>query len=353
MAASKDDGPAVEKFLLSIPEFAGTIVPGEEHQIWNWLFLSGGFGLTSSLIARDDQGAIVAHYGIAPIPYELDGQAARGGMICKLAVAEALRNSTLFMQLSTRLIRSCSESGTVLLQGLANRPGLESFHRAFGFKTVGKIPVYAKPLRFSALLSKLLPPLILSLLRPLISVADRLWRLLVTRSIGSDPSITIEEIHEFPADMPAFSGLLRSCHRYFAARSMEFLNYRFFSTPFRQYRVFLVKQNDSPVGYFVLRRMDIRGFDAMCLVDVCFDFDKKELGRRIFGFVDHQGLAANCAFVATLGGSARLRKYLSSARYFRSPEHFTFVVRSAGEWAGLGQTNIDDWYISWIEHDFV
>jgi predicted N-acetyltransferase YhbS len=143
--ARNQDAERVERFLLSIREFAGSVVPEEERRVWRWLFVRGRESPDTAVVAENGTGEIVAHYGIARLAYRVDGKDVPAGMICKLAIAEPYRREPLFLRLTLELLKTYPDRGLGFLQGLANRAGLVGYHRAFGFRRVGDVPVSSSP----------------------------------------------------------------------------------------------------------------------------------------------------------------------------------------------------------------
>ena len=90
--ATLDDAERVETFMLTIPEFAGTISAGVERADWTWLFARDG-RVGDAYLACDAAGKVVGHYGVSPMPYSADGQRIMAGLLCKLAIAEDCRDT--------------------------------------------------------------------------------------------------------------------------------------------------------------------------------------------------------------------------------------------------------------------
>ena len=355
-AARNGDAETVERFLLSVREFSGSVVPEQERRVWCWLFVRGKEAPDTTVVAENGTGDIVAHYGIARLVYRVDGKDVPAGMICKLAIAEAYRREPLFLELTLQLLKAYPDRGLGFVQGLANRKGLVGFHRAFGFRPIGDVPIYVKPLRLTSVARRVLPRGLSPLLVPFVAILQRLADGLRKFHRTERPAgpFRIEETGRLPEDIDGAWRYLESRYRIFARRSAEVLQWRFFDAPARSYQVFLVSENgNNTVGYFVLREMEMKGLRTLAIVDICFAFDRSDLAHAILSVIDAKAIEAGADVIAVLCGAKQLSRHLRRFLYLRSPEHFTLVVHERKNHLGVGACPIDDWFVTWFDHDFV
>jgi hypothetical protein len=364
--ASPDDGARAEAFLRTIPEFEGTIEAGVERALWDWLFRRRGGDdpvaptLWNVLFADDPAGRSVAHYGLAELLYRIDGQPVRGGMVCKLAIDAAYRHEPVFMSLTVQLLRGYAAHGLQFAQALANRGGLLAFHLAFGFTEIGDVPIFAKPFRFRRIAGELLPHWASVAATPVLRLAEAGYRALLRIRLGASRAargpVRVERVTRLDpsALTPDPSTFLAGRFRYFADRSVEALQWRFFDSPARDYRFYTIRRDGVFLGYFVLRPMTMRGFRTLAIVDLCFDFRRRDVVRAVFREIDRVALECDVDLCAMLVGSAEVEALLRRALYRRSPEHFTFVVHEPKKTGlGVARSAMQDWYVTWFDHDFV
>jgi hypothetical protein len=361
--ATPEDGKRAEEFLRTVPEFSGTIEAGVERELWNWLFIrrrdedGGRPTVRNVLFAEDPDGRSIAHYGISELTYRIDGQPVRAGMVCKLAIDEAYRREPVFMSLTVQLLRGYAAHGLRFAQGLANRKGLLEFHLAFGFTSIGEVPIFAKPVRLTTVARARLPGWAFLAGAPFIGVAGALFRGW-TRLRSSTPgaaSVRVERVTRLdrgslPSDPSTF---LAGRYRYFADRSPASLQWRFFDSPARDYRFYAIRRQGGVLGYFVLRPMRLRGFRSLAIVDLCFDVRDREVSRAVFREIDRVALEENVDLCAMLVASSEVEGMLRREHYRRSPEGFAFVVHEPANGVGVAQSTLQDWYVTWFDHDFV
>jgi hypothetical protein len=352
--ARNGDAANIERFLLSIREFSGSVVPGQERLVWSWLFVRGQEVPDTTIVAENGTGQIVAHYGIARLVYRVEGKDVPAGMICKLAIAEAYRREPLFLKLTLGLLKAYTERGLGFVQGLANRKGLVGFHRAFGFRSIGDVPVFVKPLRLTRIARKVLPRGLALLLFPFVAflqgLADALRK--IARASRPATPFRIAETTLLPEDIDGAWECLEHRYRIFARRSAETLRWRFFDAP-RNYRLFVVSEDGHTVGYFVLREMEMRDLHTLAIVDLCFAFERSDLARAILAAIDAEAIEAGVDMIAILCGASQLSRHLRRFLYLRSPEHFTLVVHERKTQLGASSFPIDDWFLTWFDHDYV
>jgi hypothetical protein len=348
------DAVAIETALVAVPEFAGMLLPLELREVWLWLYARYGEELQNVLLAEDAQGTVVAHYGLSRLPYVLDGERVDAGVAALLGVDPAYRKTAIVLDITTRLLRLFRASGWRFVTGLANRAGLLEFHKAFGFKDIGEVPIFAKPLRLRSIARAVLPPAAFVPLSPLLAVAEWLWHALLGWLAGARGAVQLEPIAQFDAAVAATSAELAKAHRYFAGRDdPAVLNARFFGLASREYHVFRIVRGRATLGYVALRIMDMRGFLAVGIVDLCFDFAERDTARAVFRALDRFAIAHRADLIAMLTNSVPLIAQLRRQFYFKTPEAFRLVIFEPAKTFGLGASKIADWFITWFEHDYV
>jgi hypothetical protein len=349
-----EDAPDVERFLVSVPEYSETLRPTEQRQVWQWLYSRRGEPIQNAFVAQDAEDRIVAHYGLSSLPYILEGQAVDAGVACLLAIDESYRKTPIFLDLTRKVLNEFRERGGTFVTGLANRVSLLEFHKAFGFQDLGEVSVFVKPFRLAKIAQTVLPkhyPILL----PFLWLAQRVWLFLLKLLAHESPSgIRLEAIETFDTAIAATSAEIAKHHKFFADRSNpDLLNERFFGLACRHYNVFRIADDGGILGYVALRLMDMKGFFAVGIVDICFDFSRRDVSRAIFRAIDRFALEQGADLVSALTNSAPLISRLRSAFFLKAPENFRLVVLEPAKKRRLGASRIDDWFITWFEHDFV
>ncbi len=84
------------------------------------------------------------------------------------------------------------------------------------------------------------------------------------------------------------------------------LNARFFGITCRKYYVFSIVRDGATIGYVALRVMDMRGFLAIGIVDILFDFSRRDVARAVFRAMDRFAIEQNADLVSILTNSPPL-----------------------------------------------
>lgn len=351
--AQHTDAERIENFLLTINEFKYTIYENTERALWQWQFVNPSKHVSNVLIAEDTSGSIIAHYALLEICYMVNRQELRAGLICKLAVAEEYRKQLLFFNISFALLNNYKPNGVDFAYGLINRKGLLEAHRSCGFTKLYDIPVYIKPYRLTFILSRMAHQrLFFNFLYPLVKLVEIIY-LLSLRRIPEKNQFIIEEIKEFTDDITAGISTVLSKFTMYAKRSKDELNHRFINVPYRDYRIFIIRDNNNIHGYFVIRRMLLKGFNSLVVADICIDFNNKEIVKSVVQYIDKIALSEGVELTSLFMNPVKNYKYFKKYFYFRTHEYFTLIIHNLEKLSLNVFLNANRWFITWYDHDYV
>jgi len=348
--AALTDAENAEAFLAGIPEFSETLHPTPGGRNWRWLFATGDG--TGALVARDATGAAIAHYGLFRLPYRAGDREVVAAVASQLAVAPSYRKTPLALDLSSRLYAAARTNGIAFVTGLANRAGLLEFHKAFGFRDIGEVPVFAKPISLRSAARAALSSGALRAVSPLLRAADVAWRAML--GAAGSHGVRLDRVERFDDAMAATAVHIARRHRYHARRdSAGILNERFFGNETREYACYALTAGAGLAGFVVLRSMEMKGFRTLAIVDASFDFDDRRIARGVLSAVTAMALEADAELVAMLTNSAALGRRLRENYFMRAPESFRLVVLPRDPSLGLASSRLEDWFVTWMEHDYV
>jgi GNAT acetyltransferase-like protein len=348
------DGERVEQFMLTVPEFALGVVAGEERNLWNWLYVRGENQVRSAVIAVTPEGRVVGHYGMSPLGYRVQGQGTTAGIICRLAVDADYRKTPTFMQMSLRLLKQYPSRGYSFAAGLANRSGLLEFHLAFGFKEIGEIPVLAKPISICGLAKGLWPATVYTVVSPILWLCDVIYqgglKLLSALKTGM---VSIKQVQDLSHVGDELNHIMEKQFLFTANRDPAWLKWRFQDAPHRNYLMFEIREGEKLAGYFVLRKMQMKKFMSLAVVDFVTDFSRPDFIRQAISKMKQVAIEEHCDLIAILASSDRVVGALKSAGFLKSPESFSLVIHTPKRTDPLLQSRLNDWYVTWLDHDFV
>lgn len=339
--------------LASENELLSTGISREEFEAsLKWLYDSPGIGNRFEIVAESDS-RIVAHCGVMPIPYVVDGKGALGGFVGNLVIDKKSLDKTLFFKIQNELTRGYRKAGFDFLYALITRKEILNIQLRMGWKNIGSFPVYVRPIALLSIAKKsiknfyfrmlALPFLLISQI--IISLID-MWP-----SCGVD----IKEVHGFEN---SFSDFLRSWSNQkiiFASRGVKNLNWRFFDFKNRGYAIYSASKNDCITGFVVLRLMSMKGYQTVAIVDlVVGDEDvntRSALLKYAVKFAKNNGVD----LIAALGNPIPGHELLAMKMGFiKTREEFSLLIYTTSDF--FNEPNMirgENWHISWFDHDFV
>jgi hypothetical protein len=266
-------------------------------------------------------------------------------------VAESQRRTLLYPKLVKAFFETYPAHGCEFCYAEVTRPRVLAANLALGFRKIGRLPVYARPYRFDKLARMRLGRLAAAL-RPVSWMAQCAARLGVPLA---GRRCMVAEASRFPQDFESFLQAVRGQFKLAALRTVAILNWRFAANTDRGYRIFLAHQGDRPVGYIVLRRMPMREFETLAVVDLLFDIDCPGVGHALLRRAHRLALSEGVDIaVAMLNEFSPFRRILRLWGFLESPEQFTLVLHERKDAPHRLTTRpAQDWHITWFDHDFV
>jgi hypothetical protein len=342
-ALQRDAGPE-----LQLP-------PAEYFPFWQWLCQRNPGGAAKSLVGIDGAGQVIAHKAMVPFPVVCDGQNLTGGLPCQYVVAVPFRATPVYLQMDVRLLAEYPQKGIDFFCGIsrARYVRVDESLRFFGFRVVGRLPVYARPYRLVNLARHYLGGgWRYQTLKPLLHAAEWPLRICLSRSTRRADVTQIDAFDDATA-----TSLEAVCQQLgvHTRRSAAWLNWRFFQCPDRAYQVHLARDSKSALGYIALRQMRMRDFDALAVVDIVFPPDRPEVGRALLRQAHCVALETRVDLAACMFNPASsLLPVLRWSGFLRTPDGFSMIVHQPKGAAPLidAQT-FQRWHLTWLEHDYV
>ncbi len=324
---------------------------GEEFAAWwRWMHIDNPAGAGKALVATDADGRSVGHCGLVPFQYQNGSETMQGGFICQLMVDTPFRKSLLFPNMETRLLRESPTHGFDFCFGLVNRPEVIKAHVGLGFRLVGSLPVYARPYRLQRLIERRL-----GVGAPAGRVVAPVVNALLKANLSWSSGITTTEQHSaFGSEIDALFARVAPHFRICGVRSATILNWRFMHAPKRRYQVWVAGEGEKPVGYITLRRMSLKGFDVLVIVDLFFDPERHDVGRALVSRAHRVALAEGVEMSACLmNATDPLLPVLKRAGFMRTPESLALIVHAPRGNAGrILSAPLEDWHLTWFDHDY-
>ena len=344
------DLPAVYDLYRAIEPHDGISADGFARW-WRWLYADNPPGLSVVLGSFNAAGRNLGHLALLPVDFVVDGERVLACSARQLMVAEDQRRTLLYPKLVKEFFKTYPAHGCAFCYAEVTRPRVLAANLALGFRKIGRLPVYARPYRFEKLARSGLGRFA-ALFKPAFWLAKTAARLGVPLA---GRQYTVSEASRIPEDFEPLLGSLSGQFKLAALRTVPILNWRFAGNPDRGYRMFLVRAGNQPAGYIAVRRMPMREFDALAVVDLLFDCTRPDVGHALLRRVHRLAIAEGVDIAVTMMNEhSPFRRVLRRWGFVESPEQFTLLIHEPGN-AGhaLASRPARDWHITWFDHDFV
>ena len=350
--ADDNDVQGIARLRIGIKEFT-TIKVEDYVSLWEYLIKDNPCLIQKALVAVDDQNRVVAHYAIVPFKFLKDDEPLLGGFLCQLMISEAYRKELIFPRMEMKFLKEYKKLGYDFAFSLGNRAHVVKAHLSFGFTKIGELPVYAKPYKLSIIAPHFIKSRIVNLMaRPVLIIIENIMRL--KRPSGAK-NIDITEISGFDPDIDRFVSDVKKHFPYCAARTSGILNWRFAGPHENTYRMLLAREKGMIIGYTVLRRMTMKQFDVLAIVDILFSPERPDAGKALLDAVHEIAVKLNVDMSSCmLNHHDPLRTSLQKCGYFKTPETFSLFVHEPKEnTPRFSRESFDKWHLTWFDNDAV
>ncbi|MEW6599503.1 MAG: GNAT family N-acetyltransferase [Nitrospirota bacterium] len=330
-----------------------SIETAEYDSFWNSLISSNPSSIRHIFVGVNEKKEIVAHVAMVPFRFLRDGEPLIGGLLCQLMVHEAFRQELLFPRLEMKILSGYQARGFDFSFILANRGDVKKAHISLGFHDIGDLVVYAMPYKLSGITRRVIKNgLLNSIMMPIRFIAEGLLRL--KRSSGKCAS-SATEISRFDSSIDQFLVEVQKYFPYTAVRNSAILNWRFSNDNSMKYQILVIKEDSEIVGYVVLRRIDMKGFDVLAIADILFSPARIDVGRSLINAVHRKAVQLGVEMSACLlNPNDPLCSIIRKCGYIKTPEVFSLIVHEPKDKTRhFGKDTFAKWHLTWFDHDVV
>lgn len=350
---------AIDADLSNIAELADNndlLIPPLDQaafaRMLSWLHASPPKGQRLEFVCEED-GILIAHYGAVPFQYKVNAQYVIAGFAANIVIDKEARKKALFFPLQKHFANLYPALGYGFTYGVMTRAGVLKPHLAVGWKEVGDLNVYVKPVSAGSIFSKLFPQLGFSKTIKFFAAPFQYLFDCVT-SFGRS-SVQIEKIQRFDQTHEDFLRGWTCSQAITAVRSSEILNWRFVEFSERNYKISIARKNDAFTGYVVTRVMPMKQFSCLAIVDLIAMDDDPSTIAGLIKHCDQIAKAEGVDFISTaFAQHYAFKKLMTRKGFIRTKEKFTLVTRTPKDSdLSLRADIFSQWFINWFDHDFV
>lgn len=301
----------------------------------------------------EEEGKLIAHYGAVPFQYKVNDQHMMAGFAANIVIDKDARKKALFFPLQKHFANLYPELGYGFTYGVMTRAGVLKPHLAVGWKEVGELNVYVKPVSAANIFNKLFPRFgfkktIRLIANPFQYLFDRFTSLGATNT-------DIEQVKRFDPSHDDFLSRWTQSQPIAAVRSSEILNWRFVEYAERNYKISIAKKNGEMTGYVVTRVMPMKQFTCLAIVDLIALEDDPHTIASLVNQCSLLAKEAQVDFISTVFPEHySFKKLMIKKGFIPTKEKFTLVTRTPKDSVlTLKKNNFKQWFINWFDHDFV
>lgn len=348
--ADREDIKEIYQLYVDNEEIIPDLYPYEDFEkTVVWEYFENVFNLRHFIVAEDDKKKIIACYGMMPLKVIKDNKEYTAGLPCSLLVDKKYRKELLFLNLALKLLSEYKEKGISFSYAMAVRDGLLEAHIASGYKKIGNLPVFAKPINFvKAGREYFKNKILFYMLYLLLCFASLIYS--KKKSINQSE---FEKIHKFDESINNFFRNFSKKYNIIGLRNDEILNWRFNRLSYRNYECYNLIKNNIVKGFLALRVLDMKAFKALAIVDIAAE--EEESYKCLLNFSHNKALDYKCDLISVLfNPELSVIEYFKSSGYRKTPKSFSLIVHKPRN-SDISFENdvLKNWYITWFDHDYV
>jgi GNAT superfamily N-acetyltransferase len=336
-------------FVDAFPEHRADAVGSQQH--YTWKFRSAPARPQSFEYVATENGVLLGYYAAIPFEYVIDGTRMKVGVVCDVMTHSAARGRGVFTELGRHALEEMRNTSVDLVTGYPIRPEVMGGHLRVGWRVAFELPVYLKPLRANAALSRVHLAPLAPLANPLLAG----YRTAFRGRLRAEAYETVEGESQALLTSPEFREFVaawESSVRNHLVKTRGFYAWRL-GAPEAEYRVFLVRDAGAVVAAAIARDTHLGGIPCAALLDVMVLEDRRDSLPSLYSAVERYARMRDLEGVATMMSRRSARHYrLLRSGFLRTPYVFKLIIRSVSDAVDVGPlAREDDWHLMWIDSD--
>jgi len=304
------------------------------------------------IVYEEDQ-KILAHFGAIPFAMKFGDQRLLSCFAANIVIDESARKKALFFPLQKHFVGLLGSLGYDFSYGLMTRPPVLKPHLAVGWKKIGELKVFARPVAAGRIVSKLFPKF--GFQKTLDYLSRPFQWLFDACTVKGRHHVELSEVERFDASFESFLSQWTSSQDITAVRSVEVLNWRFLGFAERNYKITVARRAGQVCGYMVTRVMPMQQFLTLAIVDlVAMDSDRETVSALLNASAAIARQTKVDMLTTAFTEHYPFRSLLRRKGFIETSEKFTLVTRvPKASTLELDSSIFKRWFINWFDHDFV
>ncbi len=301
----------------------------------------------------DEGGQVLAHFGAIPFRFKFNERQLLAGFAANIVIDETIRKKALFFPLQKHFVGLLEPLGYDFAYGLMTRPLVLKPHLAVGWKKIGELKVFARPISAGQIVGKLFPKLGM---HRILDYAGRPFQFIFDcLTVKGRNRIQVGEVKRFDETFEPFLSTWTQQQQVAASRSVDILNWRFLGFAERNYKITVARRNGEICGYVVTRKMPMQQFETLAIVDLlALDDDNDTISALLNAAAELAATERVDLLTTAFAEHYQFCPLLRRKGFIATREKFTLVTRAPkGSDLELDANIFKHWFINWFDHDFV
>ncbi|NQU17139.1 MAG: GNAT family N-acetyltransferase [Candidatus Saganbacteria bacterium] len=256
------------------------------REFLNWQYLDNPAGKAIVWLAKEnDNNTIVGQVVFLPMRFNFRGKEILGACAANVLIDVKFRNKGVFAILARKAVAQIKNSSIKFIYGLPNNLAFPTWIKRVGFRNLGVIPDLIYVLNFEKLLQSKFCNNILKKMLVLLGKAYYL-----NLMPGKDPNYNVYNLTAFDEKIDNLWKKGHLCSDSICVRRKDYLNWRYFSCPTRDYKILAVNFRGELQAYVVLRIVTDSSLKVGWIVDLFSSSTRigsRGMGILINAAIDH------------------------------------------------------------------
>jgi len=319
-----------------------------DHKFWKWEFMEGPDGKAFIYIVEEG-GRVIGHFADIPRRFSVDGEVVLGALSLDLMVHPDYWRKGIFAAMGRYGAQQVKRENGLFMTAFPIRIETILGLKKIGWKEVVKLPVLVYPIRFSGILNRYyhFPPLSL-----LVGGVVRLFYLLLFgwKKKKWMEEVAIEKVSSLDDSFDGFWQKAHPLHPIVGVRNRNYLTWRYFKHPTREYIIYRAIRNGEMRGYIVLRKVELLNFNSTVIVDL-LALDEVTLTALVEKGIHHSRQEGADLLGFMVPSGHLYYKILRGMGFLPSLKTFLFMVYPHSDKEIF--LSPEKWYVNWGDSDVI
>jgi GNAT superfamily N-acetyltransferase len=319
-----------------------------DPRFWQWEFMEGPDGRALIYIV-EDRNKIVGHFADIPRRFIVEGEVVLGTLSLDLMVHHDYWRRGIFQAMGKYGAQRVKQKNVLFLTAFPIRLETIQGLKKIGWKEVVELPVLVYPIKFSGIVNRYLH---FSPLGVFIGGMARFFYFLLyglerRKEIGG---VEIEKVGVLDEPFDGFWQKALSLYPILGIRNRNYLTWRYFKHPTRDYVIYRAIRNGEMRGYIVLRKVELLNFNSTVIVDL-LALDEGALKALVKTGIQHSQQEGVDLVGLIVPQGHLYYKILRKMGFLPSFKKFLFMVYPNSDNEMI--LSPEKWYVNWGDTDVI